>query len=63
VHANGIDKLFPLPNEITAPSNRPEIMLDDFGKHAVRGRQHTDLDGSGTLLILRDNMEKFSEII
>jgi hypothetical protein len=36
---------------------------DDLGKHAERGRQGTDPDGSGTLLTLRDSMEKFSEII
>jgi hypothetical protein len=52
-----------LQNEVTTPSNRLEIVLDDLGKHAVGGRQGTDPNGSGTLLSLRDNIEKFSEII
>jgi len=55
--------LCPLQNEITAPSNRPEIVLDDLRKHAVRGRKGTDPDGSGMLFTLRDSIEKFSEII
>jgi hypothetical protein len=38
-------------------------VLDDLGMHVVQGRQGTDPDGSGTLLTLRDSMEKFSELI
>jgi hypothetical protein len=36
---------------------------DDLGKHAVRSKQGTNPDGSGTLFTLRDILEKFSEII
>jgi DNA-binding protein H-NS len=61
--ANGIDKLCLLQNEVTPPSNRPYIMQDDLGKHAVWSRQGTDPDGSGMLLTLRDSLEKFSKII
>jgi hypothetical protein len=41
----------------------PYIVQDDLGKHAVRRRQGTDPDGSGTLLTLSYSLEKFSEII
>jgi hypothetical protein len=60
---NDIDKLCLLQNEVIAPSNKPYIVQDDLGKNAVRSRQDIDLDGSGTLLTLRDSLEKFSEII
>jgi len=60
---NNIDKLCLLQNEVIAPSNKPYIVQDDLGKHAVRSRQGTDPDSSGTLLTLRDSLEKFSEII
>jgi hypothetical protein len=63
VRAIGIDKLCLLQNKVTVPSNRLEIVQDDLGKHAVRGKQGTNPDGSGTLLTLRDSMAKFSEII
>jgi len=55
--------LFLLQNKVTSPSNRLEIVLDDLGKHAMRGRQGTNPNGSGTILSLRDSIEKFSEII
>jgi hypothetical protein len=38
-------------------------VLNNLGKHAMWGSKGTDLDGSGTLLSLRDNMEEFSKII
>jgi hypothetical protein len=60
---NGINKLCLLQNEVTVPSNRPEIVQVDLGKNVVRGKQGTDPDGSGTLLTLRDSLEKFSKII
>jgi hypothetical protein len=44
------------------PSNRPYIVQDNLGKHAVRSRQGTNPDGSGMLLTLRDSLE-LSEII
>jgi hypothetical protein len=59
----GKDKLDPLQDQITAPNNGPEVVLNNLGKHAMWGSKGTDLDGSGTLLSLRDNMEEFSEII
>jgi hypothetical protein len=52
-----------LQNEVNVPSNRPYIVQDDLGEHAVRSKQGIDLDGSGTLLTLRDSLEKFLEII
>jgi hypothetical protein len=60
---DGINKLCPLQYEITVPNHRPEIVLDDLGKNVVRGRQGTNPDGSGTLLTMRDSMEKFSKLI
>jgi len=58
-----IYKLGPFQDQITAPNNGPEVVLDNLGKHEVWGRQGTDPDGSGMLLSLRDNMEEFSKII
>jgi len=60
---DGIYKLGPLQDQITAPNNGSEVVLDNLGKHTMRGKQGTDPNGNGTILSLRDNMEKFSEII
>jgi hypothetical protein len=61
--ADGIQKLCPLQNQITTPDNRPEIMLDDLSKHAVRGRQSTNPDGRSSLPTLRDSMKELLELI
>jgi len=63
VQTDGIYKLCPLQNQITLPNNRPEIVLDDLCKHAVWGRQSTNLDGSRLLLTLGDNMKEFPKLI
>lgn len=52
-----------LQYQITPSNNRPEIVLDDLCKHAVRGRQSTNLDGRSSVLTLRDNMEELPELI
>jgi hypothetical protein len=38
-------------------------MQNDLGEHAVRSRQGTDPDRSGSLLTLRDSLKELSEII
>jgi hypothetical protein len=58
-----IDKLSPFQDQITAPSNRPDVLLNDLGQHVVGGRQSTNPDGSRALLVVRDGMEEFPEII
>jgi hypothetical protein len=35
---NCIDKLGPFQDQITAPSNRPDVLLNELGQHAVGGR-------------------------
>jgi hypothetical protein len=32
---DGINELGPLQNQMTAPHNGPEILLDNLGKHAM----------------------------
>jgi len=58
-----IDKLGPFQDQITAPSNRPNVLLNDLGQHSVGGRQGTNPDGSRALLALGNGMEEFPEII
>jgi hypothetical protein len=58
-----IDKLGPFQDQIIAPSNRPDVLLNDLGQHAVGGRQSTNPDGSRALPTVRDGMEEFPEII
>jgi hypothetical protein len=41
----------------------PYIVQDDLREHAMWTKQGGDLDRGGTLLTLRDSLEKFSEII
>jgi hypothetical protein len=60
---DSINKLGPLQDQITAPNNGPEVVLDNLGKHAVWGRWGTDPDGGGELLPLGNIIEKFFEII
>jgi hypothetical protein len=38
-------------------------VLDDLGKHALRGGQSTNPDGRCSLLVLRDSMKEFPELI
>jgi len=35
---NYIDKLGPFQDQIIAPSNRLDVLLNDLGQHAVAGR-------------------------
>jgi hypothetical protein len=60
---NSIDKLDSFHNQITVPSNRPDVLLNDLGQHAVGGRQGTDSDGRRPLLALGNSLEEFPEII
>jgi hypothetical protein len=61
--ADGIEKLGPLQDQITAPNNGLEVVLNNLGKHAMWSSQGTDSNRSGTFLSLRDNIKEFSEII
>jgi hypothetical protein len=60
---NWIDKLGPFQDQIIAPSNRPDVLLNDLGQHVVGGRQGTNPDGGRTLLALGNGMEEFPKII
>jgi len=60
---DSIDKLGPFQYQITAPSNRPDVLLNDLGQHAVGGRQGTNPDGSRAFLALGNGMEEFPKII
>jgi hypothetical protein len=63
VKADGIDILGPLQDQITAPNNGPEVVLNNLGKHVMWRSQGTNPNRSGMLFSLRDNMKEFSEII
>jgi hypothetical protein len=58
-----IDKLGPFQDQITPPSNKPDVLLNDLGQHAVGGGQGTNPDGSRALLALGNGMEEVPEII
>jgi hypothetical protein len=60
---NNIDKLGPFQDQITTPSNRPDVLLNDLGQHAVGGRQGTNHDGGRGLLALGNGMKEFPKII
>jgi hypothetical protein len=60
---NCIDKLGPFQDQITALSNRLDVLLNDLGQHAVGGGQGTNPDGGRALLALGNGMEEFPEII
>jgi hypothetical protein len=60
---DGIYALGPLQYQVTAPNDRPEVVLDNLGKHTVWGSQGTNPDGSGTHFTLRDGLKEFFEIM
>jgi hypothetical protein len=60
---NGVNKLGLLPDQITAPGNWPQIVLNNFGQHAVCGRLCTYPDGGTALFSLWKSMEEFSELL
>jgi hypothetical protein len=60
---DNIDKLGPFQDQVTATSNRPDVLLNDLGQHAVGGRQGTNPDGRRPLLALGNSLEVFPEII
>jgi hypothetical protein len=61
--ADSINKVGPLQDQITAPNNGLEVVLNNLGKHAMWSSQDTNPNRSGTLFSLRDSMKEFSEII
>jgi hypothetical protein len=61
--ADGIDKLGPFQDQITAPNNGPKVVLNNLGKHAMWSSHGTNPNRSGTLFSLRDSIKEFSEII
>jgi hypothetical protein len=58
-----IDELGLFQDQITAPNNRPDVLLNDLGQHAVGGRQGANLDGGRAFLAVGNGMEEFPEII
>jgi hypothetical protein len=58
-----IDKLGPFQDQIIAPSNRLEVLLNDLGQHAAGRRQGTNPDGSRALLALGNGMEEFPKSV
>jgi len=58
-----IDKLDPFQDQITASSNRPDVLLNDLVQYAVGGGQGTNPDGGRALLALGNGMEEFPKII
>jgi hypothetical protein len=62
-HNDGIQELSSLLDQITSPNSRPEIVLDNLHKQAVRGRKIIDFDSSSSLLALWNNMKELPKII
>jgi len=52
-----IDKLGSFQDQITAPGNRPDVLLNDLGQHAVGGWQGTNPDRSRALLTMGNDTE------
>jgi hypothetical protein len=59
----GRHKLGPFQDQITTPSNMPDVLLNNLGQHVVGGRQGPNPDGGRALLALGNGMEEFPEII
>jgi hypothetical protein len=62
-HNDGIHELSSLLDQITSPNSRPEIVLDNLHKQAVRGRKSIDSESSSSLLALWNSMKELPKII
>jgi hypothetical protein len=58
-----IDKLSLFQDQITAPGNGPDVLVNYLGQHVVGGRQGTNLNGYRALLAIGNGMEEFPELI